>query len=500
MDYMDTSDKVDVKQYIRDSPFLKKFLWIFLTIAAPSLIIFTVVYAFTFHGMLAMYEWIIFAKIAVVLIIIIAIFIPILAILDVRIAKNSKRMGWIKKKFPKFRLPSRALWAILIFWTIVPLGLISWVQISSIQKGDKAPQLIISDNLGTHGIPNLGVVFWTDEPVATELTWGYGGNTFTLEESVPKNEHVFILDNLYPTTKYWYEIEYTPYSDITYNFTTATNSTETLKFAVSSDCHISAPRSYPESTQNVIEQIVHPPNGIDYFFQLGDIVEFGFDDANWKDAADYLSPYFSQLPTRWLIGNHDAMFAGAEFYKDYFSPTELITRQEEGATEFYQRIDINNIHFIILDLEWGTSETYFGEQETWLKEQLESIDENDWTIVMSHTFYYARGSYSEGTPWFDNPETIEHLVPLFEDNDVDMVFSGHIHDMQHLVKNNVSYSIVGGMGGYHDPDWDEDSDATTLFFDNVNFGYMEIDIAGNVANLTYFDEFGTSLYDYLLYR
>ena len=61
------------------------------------------------------------------------------------------------------------------------------------------------------------------------------------------------------------------------------------------------------------------------------------------------------------------------------------------------------------------------------RQQLASIPKDDWKIVVGHGFYYASGSITDGWKWYDNPETINKLTPLFEKYGVDMVFSGHDH-------------------------------------------------------------------------
>ncbi len=490
----------DVKNYIKNLSKTRKALWIGLPLLASALIITVLILFFQFHGMTAMYQWVDIVQVIVIFVGIFAGFLIGLPFIDAYIAKNPQRMQWIKEKTSGIRFPSRAFWAITTIALLIPISLFSWVQVSGVQKGNKMPQLLISDQTGEHGIPDLGVVFWTENEILTSITWGYGSNEYVIEESQKKNSHTFMLTDLPPNTECWYRINHDFYNDTLYNFTTSSNVDETLKIAISSDCHISGERSHEDSTINTLDSITGEENNFDYFFELGDIVDYGFSDKNWRDAIELLSPYTSQMPTRTLIGNHDAMINGADFYKDYYYPDDMPLDTESGSTPLYQRIDINGIHFLLLDLEWGTAETYFGAQETWLKSQLNKINPNDWTIVMSHSFYYAKGSYSEGTPWFDNPETIEHLVPLFEQNDVDMVFSGHIHDMQHLVKNNVSYSIVGGMGGYHDPDPNQESEATSLYFDNENFGYVDLEINGDKADLIYRNETSETLYSSTLYR
>jgi calcineurin-like phosphoesterase family protein len=507
MDTKDDKEKTPTKQsvraYLKKEPKYKVILWLVLVILAPIILIGTIIYAFSFHGMYALYTWIDIVQVALIILLIYAISLPFLAILDVKIAgkrkykpKKSKLGKTIQKMM---RVPSRFIWVVLLIAIIVPSGLIIWVKSSSLnRKGNTNPQLLISDGDGSNGIPNLAVVFWTETPSKNKMQWGYDSVNFSYEESGLTNTHAIMMKNLVPSKNYWYKIND---ETKTYNFSTPTNTTNSLKLALSSDPHIGGGFSSKDATENILKNIANPARNIDYFFFMGDFIDAGFDDAAWKDGINFAAPYTSKIPTRALIGNHDAMFEGANFYRDYYYPEQM--ELDSKASPFYQRIDINGIHILCLDLEWGTAETYFGAQETWLKNELKDIystDPNSWIIVMSHAFYYSSGSYSAGTAWYDNPETIEALVPLFEAYDVDMVFSGHIHAMEHLTIKNVSYSIIGSFGGLLDPDKTVDSVATSHFHSNKDFGSIELEIEGNSANLTYYNDEMQQLYSYVVYE
>ena len=59
------------------------------------------------------------------------------------------------------------------------------------------------------------------------------------------------------------------------------------------------------------------------------------------------------------------------------------------------------------------------------RERNRALRAGDWKIVMSHGFYYGSGSVQDGWQWYDNPETIKAVTPLFEKYGVNLVFSGH---------------------------------------------------------------------------
>jgi predicted MPP superfamily phosphohydrolase len=487
------SEIPDFKAYFNAQPLHKRFLWIGAVTLAPILFLSVLAYAFTFHGMLALYHWVAIAKFLVILIIIFSISIPIFAVLDIIFAKKIFQAKKARKpaKTHQFNLPSKFIWTIALIGIIVPVSLYSWAKLSMmIRTGNTPPQLMIADGTGDYGIANLAVVFWTEEPTQNTLTYGYDSISRELKENKAAQTHAFMLNNLMPDKTYWYRLND---QEKTYQFKTPTNITNQLKFAVSSDCHLGAPSASEEMTVQILKTITDPTRSNDYFFFLGDFIEYGFEDASWKKGIDVFHPYTSVFPTAALIGNHDAMFAGANFFQDYFYPA---TMEYDTGNSFYRRTDINGIHILQLDMEWGTIENFDEAQEKWLIEQLESIPKDDWTIVMTHTYYYASGTYAGGTAWYDNPETIETLVPLFEKYGVDLVFSGHIHAMEHLTLKGISYTVVGTFGGHLEPEKDVNSVAESHFYDRSNYGFVEVDINGNSAYIGYYDENGKLLYEY----
>lgn len=68
-----------------------------------------------------------------------------------------------------------------------------------------------------------------------------------------------------------------------------------------------------------------------------------------------------------------------------------------------------------------------SKQHKWLKQGLNSVDreETPWVIVVLHTPIYSTFALHRKDPQIT--AAIEHLEPLFVKNEVNLVFSGHIH-------------------------------------------------------------------------
>ena len=344
--------------------------------------------------------------------------------------------------------------------------------------GDKPPLILVADGTGENGIPNLAVTFWTEDLTVNSISWGTGEFNETESEDIPSRQHAFMLDNLKPGSRYWYRVN----QGESHEFSTPRASRDTLNFAVSSDSHYGGNGNRDEVAQRIFYQVSSSERQFDYFFLLGDFVDFGFNDANWKEGMEALSSCATSIPIRPVIGNHDAIFNGIDLYQDYFYPAGMKT--QTGFRLWYQ-VEANGIHLFFLDLEWGT-ESYSEEQRRWFEDQLSQIPREDWVIVMSHSFYYTSDQFENGDPMYVNLETVDALVPLFEKYDVDLAISGHGHHMELLQKDDVCYALVGALGGELD-DTDGYENSYSLWKDDQDFGLLEVSIEDDSATLKFRD-------------
>ncbi|MHA1115271.1 MAG: hypothetical protein ACTSRR_03775 [Candidatus Heimdallarchaeaceae archaeon] len=83
---------------------------------------------------------------------------------------------------------------------------------------------------------------------------------------------------------------------------------------------------------------------------------------------------------------------------------------------------------------------------------------------------------------------------LFLANGVDLVFSGHNHQMEHINQDGVNYFIVGTMGGILDLEptyYTENS----LFFDNTHFGFADLQFNDGNVTVSFRTPENTLLYE-----
>lgn len=390
--------------------------------------------------------------------------------------------GWIFciKKHPRstriLSITGSVLTVISIVATVLLSVYIADVPVSNM--ADEWPQLLITDGVGENGIPDMAVTFHTSEETISSLVLGIEGQSSTqaiLAENSPRKAHIFPLNNLQPDTQYWYQIN----SGQFYYFKTPSVDGQ-LHFAVFSDAHFGNPKASNDLSESMLQYIADPVNDFRLLFSLGDLVEYGFKDEHWQQAFEALSATTSTIPTRFTVGNHETIMNGLKKYETYCYPEGM---QLETGSRIWYRVDVGNIHFLVIDLEWS-AESFTTEQADWLETQLASISPDDWTIVIGHGFYYASGARIEGWNWYDNPETISKLTPLFEEYHVDIVFSGHAHQLELLQKENVTYVICGPFGGALESEREYISPAS-VWYSVASHAFVDVTIDGEEAKLVF---------------
>jgi acid phosphatase type 7 len=343
--------------------------------------------------------------------------------------------------------------------------------------GNTPPQLMLADSSGIYGIPDMAVTFNTSVTSRNDITWGQAGSMVTLTEDKASKRHTFMLKNLKPGSQYSYQINH----EAPVFFATP-SSAGPLHFAVTSDAHFGATASRHDLTAKMLAHIADTGNNFSMFFSLGDLVEYGFQNNQWQQAFQAFSATTSAIPVRYVAGNHDTLFAGFRNFENYCSPEGLVTT---AGSRLWCRVDAGRVHFMILDLEWS-AESYSAAQAAWLEAQLKSIPAGDWKIVLSHGFYFASGSVVSGWKWYDNPETIERLAPLFEKYKVDLVFSGHNHQLELLRHLGVTYVICGSFGGLPDPERTYASPAS-LWYMSGQYGFGDVTLNGDQCSIVFRD-------------
>ncbi|MCX6003251.1 MAG: metallophosphoesterase [Chloroflexi bacterium] len=450
---------------------MKKLIFLWLAVFASALLFGFLAWAFSQHGTIGLFRVNGTFHLAFIVLALFSIVLLILAILERRLL--------LKRRAGGIRFLSCVVRIMTLLGIVIPLLAFVYVGVvpGSLTAAE-SPQLLVADGTGTNDVPNMAVTFNTAKLTINTVKWGSESASVTLSEEKPSKQHVFMLSNLEPDTDYWYQVN----EGQAYHFKTPPTNGQPLRFAVFSDAHFGDTTSHNDRSSKMLQYIADPANSFNMLFSLGDLVDYGFKDSQWQEAFQALSPTTSAIPTKYAAGNHDTLLGGLKRYEAYCYP---IGMELQTGTRLWQRIDVGRVHFLVIDLEWS-AESYTREQSAWLEKQLTSIPSEDWTIVMGHGFYYASGSISNGWRWYDNPETIQKLTPLFEKYGVDMVFSGHAHQLELLQKEGVTYIVCGAFGHPLEPERESVS-PESVWYSVKAYAFVDVTVDGSEASLVFRD-------------
>ena len=277
------------------------------------------------------------------------------------------------------------------------------------------------------------ILIWrTNLPGSTQVDYGVGTYTHSIDLPVPTRDHIAVLTDLITGTEVLYRISTDGVELASSSFHTAAAPDQAFSFAVVGDS------GWWQNT-TALYQVASRMAALDPQFVLhtGDVV---YPDGQ----ADGYDPFFFQpyqglirrAPFFPVLGNHDYHSQHGQPYFDAF----YLPHNNPAGTERYYSFDWGNAHFTALDFNTGPE----PEQIAWLKNDLAATDKT-WKFVFYHQAMYSSGPHGHES-WVAAARA--QLSPIFEENQVDMVFNGHDHDYERTLPiNDVVYIVSGGGGG-----------------------------------------------------
>ena len=140
-------------------------------------------------------------------------------------------------------------------------------------------------------------------------------------------------------------------------------------------------------------------------------------DKNEIEYAGYLSAdALKSLPVATTIGNHDAPSGNYSYHFNNPNASEL-GETVAGGDYYYT---YGNTLFMVLN----TNNYNIAEHKEFIEKAVSENKDARWKVVTLHQDIYGSGEHS------NEPEIVSlrySLVPIFEDNDIDVVLTGHDH-------------------------------------------------------------------------
>ena len=288
--------------------------------------------------------------------------------------------------------------------------------------------------------------------------------TNEVQEDEPRKKHHVHLAALTPNSRYFYEV----YNDnilvqAEENFRTAPHhETKKFSFLVLGDSGVNTPTQWAigrEMRKSMNE------SEVDFAVHVGDVHQGSGDEYDsiffqpYQDIIKNINFYTS-------LGNHDVITDnGAPYLDDFYLP-----HNNPDSTERYYSFRWANAYYIALDTNSDFSPA--SPQYQFLINALQDPLRKSatWTFVYAH-----HPPYTEyWTNYYGDERVQNHLVPLFEQYNVDMVMNGHTHSYERGEKEHVHYLVSGGGGGGLD-DYFIDYDHITFSAKTHHFTRIDVD-------------------------
>lgn len=194
--------------------------------------------------------------------------------------------------------------------------------------------------------------------------------------------------------------------------------------------------------QAAFNQAFNKVNDPAFILHTGDVVETGYETAQWNQYFKALGEYGATTPHFATIGNHDCHGTNNNVPFDFH-----FNHPDNGGTKAFDSeilqgltgnraknlknyldetvysFNYGDAHFVVLmsgDYNSSTSddEIFIKAQRAWLEADLKANADAKWTVVMVHAPFYHRTGEAESRGW---------LADVVESNGVDLVIQGHSH-------------------------------------------------------------------------
>jgi predicted phosphodiesterase len=264
------------------------------------------------------------------------------------------------------------------------------------------------------------VVMWETD-VAADSRVDFDG-TF-VEDATPVAIHEVQLTGLAADTTYGYTVTSGATISPASTFATTPAPDRSFRFVAYGDT-----RSQPVEHSAVVQAIINSAPEI--VVHTGDLVTDGTSYSLWQ--TEFFDPAYGLMintPLLPVLGNHEN---NASWFYNLFS----LPNNEQWYAFTY-----GNVRFI--GLNTCTAYTTGSSQYNWLVSEQQSTEYSNATW---HVVYFHHPPYTATSSHGDDANVKQYLVPLFEQNGVDIVFNGHSHAYERYFNNGIYYIVTGGGG------------------------------------------------------
>lgn len=301
-----------------------------------------------------------------------------------------------------------------------------------------------------HADASTSAVIWYFDPAAqeapAEILFGTdpvpGRMASLAERPGDGRRHEFHLAGLMPATRYYYRVPGLDGRVRSFHTAPARGIGAAVRFMALADTGNTKRSS---SAHSYYAEVIRAANlhyaaaGEESAFRIhaGDMVREGCDLEGWREhfSSDNAA---ASIPLIVTPGNHEYLGDGGANFRYFFGQPE------------YHAIDYGDARIICLHPFDGPGRTLDGpmvstgnEQYRWVRDELARSEGVPWLIVLIHIPILSTGDYGS------NEILKAQYFDLFKEHGVDLVLSGHDHNLDIFEAEGGPLYLVAGTGGSH---------------------------------------------------
>ena len=277
------------------------------------------------------------------------------------------------------------------------------------------------------------VVQYSTSPDFTDVIEVYGTYSTYTAAGWEGIIHKAVMTGLAPATSYYYRVGGKDHwSETLGPFKTYDPNQSQVKFAVIADM------DYGANSDNTISRITELVDAeeVDVVVHSGDIGYADGYEVHWDTFFNKIQPIASRVPYLVTPGNHEFWFNFAGYKERFFMPGDDNELSGNGRNNnMYYSWEYGNIHFAAMNSESAVDTPEFKQPMLdWFERDLSRVDRAVTPFVIAH-FHRPLYCSNDGqcTKTAEEPNIlVKKAEELFNKYQVDMVFSGHVHDYERM--------------------------------------------------------------------
>jgi len=200
-----------------------------------------------------------------------------------------------------------------------------------------------------------------------------------------------------------------------------------------------------DAQQRLIADLGQHADGLGALVIVGDLVFSARSARDWSHFDSLIAPFASRMPVLPAIGNHDYPCHFVELCSTKAIAPKMLARFPWFAPGRAYAVANGDLLMLFLD-----SETGIEAQSDWLAEQLDdAVGNYRVALVFFHRPPYTN-SIDRGAE--GNAEVEAHIVPRLRAAGLPVVvLNGHVHGLETLVRDGITYVTTAGGGGPRGP-------------------------------------------------